>query len=160
MTMALDDDGEFGYRLLLGSMVQALGELTATGLLTEDEVHRMSIPTVGRRGADFLAPFAPSGRFERLEIEHLEVFDAEDRFWTQYQVDRDAKAFGAQWSAFARASVFPTLASALEGGRADPRYGQFFDQLEAGIAARLAAAPEQMQIPLAHLVLVKRPKPR
>jgi hypothetical protein len=54
--------------------------------------------------------------------------------------------------------VFPTLASALEGGHADPRCGQFFDQLEAGIAARLSAAPEQMQIPLAHVVLVKRPK--
>ncbi len=158
MTMALDDEGEFGYRPLLAGMVETLDELKASGLLTENEVHRMCIPTVGRRAADFLAPFAPSGRFERLEIEHLEVFNAEDRFWTQYQVDKDATAFGAQWAAFVRASVFPTLASALEGGHADPRYTQFFDQLEAGVAARLAAAPEQMQIPLAHLVLVKRPK--
>ena len=86
------------------------------------------------------------------------MFDAEDRFWTQYQVDHDAKAFGAQWAAFARASVFPTLAAALEGGRADPRSAEFFNRLEAGVAARLAAAPEQMQIPLAQLVLWKRPK--
>jgi salicylate 1-O-methyltransferase len=34
----------------------------------------------------------------------------------------------------------------------------FFDQLEAGVAARMSAAPDQMQIPLAHLVLTKRPK--
>ena len=113
----------------------------------------MCIPIVSRRDADFLSPFAPSGRFEQLEIEHLEVFDAEDRFWAQYQVDRDATAFGAQWAAFARASVFPTLAAALEGGRDDPRSPQFVDRLEAGVAARLAAAPEQMQIPLAQLVL-------
>ena len=46
-------------------------------------------------------------------IEHLEVFNAEDRFWTQYQVDHDANAFGALWAAFVRASVFPTLATAL-----------------------------------------------
>ena len=59
-----------------------------------------------------------------------------------------------------RASVFPTLATALDGGVADARAGQFLDQLEAGVAARLAAAPEQMQIPLAHLVLIKRPKAR
>ena len=67
-------------------------------------------------------------------------------------------AFGAQWAGFARASVFPTLASALDGGRDDPRSAEFFDRLEAGVAERLAAAPEQMQIPLAQLVLVKRPK--
>ena len=120
----------------------------------------MCIPTVARTEADFLAPFAPKGRFEQLEIEHLELFNAEDRFWTQYQADRGATAFGAQWAAFLRASVFPTLASALEGGVADPRSVQFFDQLEAGVATRMAAAPEQVQIPLAHLVLVKRPKKR
>jgi hypothetical protein len=61
-----------------------------------------------------------------------------------------------QWAAFLRASVFPTLASALEGGIADPRTPEFFDQLEAGVATRMAAAPAQMQIPLAHLVLTKR----
>ena len=118
----------------------------------------MSMPTVGRRAADFLAPFAPSGRFERLSIEHLEVFNAEDRFWAQYQVDKDATAFGAQWAAFTRASVFPTLATALDGGRDDPRSPEFFNRFEAGVAERLAAAPEQMQIPLAHVVLEKRRK--
>jgi salicylate 1-O-methyltransferase len=158
MTMAVDDDGEFGYRPLLTALVDALDELTAAGLLTADELRRMCIPTVSRSEADFLAPFAPSGRFERLEVEHLEVFNAEDRFWQKYKKDSDAKAFGAQWAAFVRASVFPTLAGALEGGVADPRSTQFFDQLEAGVATRMAAAPEQMQIPLAHLVLVKRPK--
>jgi hypothetical protein len=160
MTMAVDDEGQFGYRPLFAGMLDTLNELLGAGLLTDDEVHRMCIPVVARGAADFFAPFAPSGRFEQLEIDHLEVFNAEDRFWAQYQVDSDAKAFGAQWAAFVRASVFPTLASALEGGRDDPRWTQFFDQLEAGIAQRLAAAPEQMQIPLAHLVLIKRPRAR
>jgi len=86
------------------------------------------------------------------------VFNAEDRFWTQYQVDHDAKAFGGLWAAFARAAVFPTLATALEGGRNDPRRAEFLGRLESGIAARLAAAPEQIKIPMAHLVLAKRPK--
>jgi len=121
-------------------------------------VHRMCIPMVSRRADDFLSPFAPKGRFERLEIEHLEVFDAEDRFWSKYRVDHDAKAFGAQWAAFARASVFPTLAAALDGGRADPRAARFIERLESGVAARMAAEPEEMQIPLAQLVLWNRPK--
>lgn len=160
MTMAVDDDGNFGYRPLLTALVDTLDELAAQQLVSADEVHRMCIPTVGRSAADFMAPFAPKGRFEQLEIDHLEVFDAEDRYWTQYQVDSDATVFGKQWAAFLRASVFPTLAGALDGGMTDPRLSDFFDRLEAGVAQRVAAAPEQMQIPLAHLVLNKRPKAR
>jgi hypothetical protein len=160
LTMAIGDDGEFGYRPLFGGMFAELADLVAQGLVTEDEAHRMCIPTVSRRAVDFHTPFAPKGRFEQLEIDHLEVFDAEDRFWTQYQVDHEAEAFGAQWAAFARASVFPTLAAALDGGRADPRCVEFMNRLEAGVAARMAAEPEEMQIPLAQLVLWKRPKAR
>jgi salicylate 1-O-methyltransferase len=160
LTMALDEHGEFGYRPLLTGVVDTLTELMSNGLLTEDEVHRMCLPTVGRREADFMAPFAPSGRFERLSIEHLEVFDAQDRFWGKYQVDHDATAFGALWAAFARASIFPTFASALTGGRNDTRSTEFFDRLEAGITDRLAAEPEPMQIPLAKLVLAKQRRAR
>ncbi|MGV0717200.1 SAM-dependent methyltransferase [Mycolicibacterium sp. XJ662] len=158
MTMGLDESGEFGYRPLLRALMDTLNELAGHQLLSADEVHRMCIPTVGRSEADFMAPFAPKGRFEQLEIEHLEVFDAEDRYWGQYQIDKDAAVFGRQWAAFLRASVFRTLASALDGGVADPRTADFFDRLETGVAERVAAAPEQVQIPMAHLVLVKRPK--
>ncbi|HEX9833845.1 MAG TPA: SAM-dependent methyltransferase [Mycobacterium sp.] len=160
MTPGVDEAGEFGYHPLLDSMYDAVGELTAAGLITEDENHRMCLPVAGRSAADFRACFAPSGRFEGLEIEQLELFNAEDRFFKQYQVDRDAEAFGAQWAAFCRAAAFPTFATALDGGHADPRRATFFDQLEQGVAGRLAAAPEQMQIPMAHVVLIKRPKTR
>jgi hypothetical protein len=51
--------------------------------------------------------------------------------------------------------VFPTIATALDPGR---DVTAFADRLEREVAQRLAAAPEQMQIPLAHLVLFKRPK--
>ncbi|KUI03003.1 SAM-dependent methyltransferase [Mycobacterium sp. IS-3022] len=157
MTTAVDDDGESGYRPVLGALVDTIDELAADRLLSTDEVYRMGIPIVGRSESDFLAPFAPKGRFEQLEIEHLEVFDAGDRFWQQYQVDGNADAFGAQWASFCRAAVFPTLVSALDGGT-EPRSAEIFDRLEAGVAARLAAAPEKTQIPMAHLVLTKRPR--
>lgn len=160
MTMAIGDDGEAGFQPLLRALTQTLDELAAQGMVTADEVHRMSIPTVGRRKADFLAPFAPKGRFEQLEIEHLEVFDAEDRYWNSYQKDGDATTFGQQWATFCRASVFPALAGGLDGDDGGQRATELFDRLEAGLAARLAAAPEQMHIPMAHVVLVKRPKSR
>ncbi len=160
MTMAVDDEGRFGYEPLFRCLLDALVELRGDGLLGEDEAARMQIPVVARREEEFFAPFAPSGRFEQLEIERLEVFNAEDRFWSQYQINSDATAFGAAWASFIRAAVFPTLMGALEGGHDDPRAAQFMDRLEAGVAQRLAASPEQMQIPLAHLVLIKRPKSR
>jgi len=156
MTPGVDDSGEIGYHPLLDSMQQAVDELTAAGVITQDENHGMCLPIAGRSAADFRACFAPSGRFEGLEIEHLELFNAEDRFFKQYQSDGDADAFGAQWAAFCRAAAFPAFASTLEGGRGDPRAPTFFDQLEAGVASRLAAAPEQMQIPMAHVVLAKK----
>ena len=156
MTMAIGENGEFGYRPLFAALVAELAELVARSVITADELTGMCIPISGRRAADFTTPFAPSGRLEQLTIEHLEVFDAEDRFWRQYQKDGDAPAFGAQWSAFLRAAVFQTLASTLDD--APGRRAQFCDALEAGVAARLAAAPEQMQIPMAQVVLHKRPR--
>lgn len=153
LTMALTDDGEFGYRPLLDAMMETLAELSAQGVLTEAELQAMSLPIVGRRAKDFIAPFAPSGRFERMSIAHVEVFDGGDRFWAQYRIDKDARAFGAQWAGFCRAAVLPTLAASIDD---EDRRVQFLDQLERGIATRLAAAPEQMQIPLACLVIEKQ----
>ncbi len=158
MTMGIGGDGDAGFRPLLAAMIDGLDELATDGLLTTDEVSRMCVPTFGRRAGDFRAPFAPSGRFEGLEIEHLDVFDADDRFWNRYRINSDAKAFGAKWAGFARVSVFPTLIAALEKGDADPRTTEFLDRLEAGVAERLAAAPAQTRIPLALVVLAKRPK--
>ncbi|SEH74642.1 SAM dependent carboxyl methyltransferase [Mycolicibacterium rutilum] len=158
MTMGVGDDGEVGHRPVLTALVDAIEELVAAGVITAEEAHRMDLPIVGRSESDFCAPFAPKGRFEQLEIEHLEIFDAEDRYWNQYRADGNAATFGAQWAAFCRAAVFPTLAGALDGGAAGPRSAEFFDRLERGVAARLAAAPEQSRIPMAHVVLLKRPK--
>jgi len=156
LTTAVDGAGESGFRPLLDGILAMLHDLADEGVLSGDEVRRMSIPMVGRSEEEFLAPFAPSGKFEGLSIEHLEVFNAPDRFWAQFQVDRDGAAFGAKWAAFLRASVFPTLAAALDGGSDDPRSAQFVERLEAGVATRLASGPEQIQIPLAIVVLVKR----
>jgi len=79
LTTATSENGEFGHRPLFNGMHAELADLVAQGLVTEDEVHRMCIPIVSRRAADFLSPFAPKGRFEQLEIDHLEVFDVIER---------------------------------------------------------------------------------
>ncbi len=153
--MAVGDDGEFGYRPLLDALVAALEDRHRNGLLSADELRRMTIPTFARAEKDFRAPFAPKGRFEGLSIEHLQVFNAEDRFCARYLVDHDATAFGAQWAAFARAAVFPALVTSLDGGPTDPRAIGLVEHLETAVAERLSSAPAPMQIPLASVVLVK-----
>jgi hypothetical protein len=155
LTMAMTEAGDFGYGPLLQALYATLIDLVDRGDLTSEELARMAIPTVGRSRADLLEPFAATGRFAALSVEHAEVFLGDDRIWSDYERDRDAAAFGARWAAFSRASVFPTLALGLDGGREDPRAAKFFDKLEAGTSARLAAAPERMIIPLASLVLAK-----
>ncbi len=155
LTMGVDEDGNSGFAPLLEAIVAALRDQARDGLLRQDEVRLMTIPTFSRSEKDFRAPFAPSGRFESLTIDHLEMFNAEDRFWARFQLDDDAEAFGAQWAAFARAALFPALAGGLDGGVRDPRTVEFAARLESAVAARLSSAPEPMRIPLALVVLLK-----
>jgi hypothetical protein len=152
MTSAIGDDGDFGYRPLLDAMSATLDDLVARELLTGDEARAMTIPLVGRRARDFLSPFAPSGTFEKLTVEHVEVFDAEDRFWAQYRIDGKADNLGARWTAFLRMSVLPMLAASLPEDR---RVG-FLDALCSGVAQRVAAEPAEVRIPLALVVIEKK----
>ncbi len=159
LTLGLDSGGRAGFGGLMEALLAGLRKLVDDGLLGAAEVARAVVPTVGRTKQEFLAPFAPSGRFEGLSVEHLELFDAEDRFWARYCRDRDAAGFGARWAGFLRAAAFPTLATALDGDPAGPRSTTVLARLHSEVAARLAASPQPMSIPLAALVLVKQPRP-
>ena len=159
LTLGRDDTGDFGMRPLIDAAHAGVRDLVSDGLITAHEMRDMVIPIVGRNEQDFVAPFAPKDRFEGMSVEHLEIYQPEDRFWQQFQADGNAGAFGASWAAFLRASVFGCLVGALAGGAADPRVPEFADRLERGIAARLAGAPEKMPIMLAMVVLAKN-RPR
>ena len=154
------DEGESAYQPLVEALGAELRDMTREGLVTRDELVRIAIPSVGRTEGHLAAPFAPKNKFAGLTLEHLELFDAEDQYWTKYQKGGDATAFGAQWTGFVRTSVFPTLLRGLDGGPSGPRAERFVDRLEAGLRDRLAAGPRQVRIPLAKLLLVKRSWPR
>jgi salicylate 1-O-methyltransferase len=151
LTLAVDEDGEFGFRPLLDATVAGLDALCADGVITADELAAMSIPVVGRSVKDFGVPFAPRDRFEDLMIEQVQVFHGEDRAWTRYQADQDASAFGAHWAALAGASVFPALAATVDQARRP----EFLSRLHGHVATALAAAPQHIVIPLATVVLAK-----
>ncbi len=155
MTMATDDKGDFGYQPAVDAIYGTLTDMVDHGLIRKEELRRMVIPTFGRTRTQFIEPFAKTGIFADLSISEFELFHAEDRIWTQFEASGDAHAFGVQWAAFARASVFPTLAASLDEAPDDTRSARFIDELEAGVTARLSAAPTQMTIPLAQMTLVK-----
>ena len=155
LTLGLDGTGRAGFGGVMEALWDSVRQLAAEGMLSDQELARMAIPTVGRTEKELLAPFAPSGRFEGLSVEHLDLFEADDRFWERYQTDGDAVGLGARWAGFARAAVFPTLTAALDGGTTDPRAGDIISRLQAEVAARITAQPQPMSIPLATLVAVK-----
>jgi salicylate 1-O-methyltransferase len=159
LTMALDD-GDCSYQPLLEALNAELTDMTAEGVVSREEVLRMAIPSVGRTETQLTAPFAPKNSFSGLTIEHLEVFDAEDQYWTKFQKDTDAATFARKWTEFVRASVFPTLLTALEGGPQGPDAGLFVERLESGLRERLTDDPTRVRMPLAKLTLVKRSWPR
>ncbi|MHA7663037.1 class I SAM-dependent methyltransferase [Mycolicibacterium sp. HS_4_1] len=155
MTMGQHDDGRLGLEPLFDGLMHALADLHTQRLVTADELRRMHLPIVGRSIADFRSPFAPSGRFERLQITHLTVADEPDRFWLQYQNDRDATAFAKSWVAFTRAAVFDSLFEGLDP--ADPaRRCRLADALAAALMDQLSSAPQPMPIPVAHIVVQKQ----
>lgn len=156
LTAAVGSDGKFGFQPLVNAVMTALHEQVGHGSISAEELRRMVIPIVARSEKDLRAPFAPNDRFEGLQVEHLEIFDAGDRFFAQYRRDQDAAAFGAQWAGFARASLFGVLLLGLDGGPTDPRAGQLCDSLEKSVAATLAEKPEPVRIPMAGVVLLKR----
>jgi salicylate 1-O-methyltransferase len=159
LTMARDG-GEAGYQPLLEALGEELAVMVADGVVTRDEVSRMAIPSVGRSEPELTAPFAPKNQFAGLAIEHLELFDAEDQYWTKFQKNRDPSAFAAQWTTFIRISIFPTLLTVLDGQPHDPRREQIVSRLESGLRERIAAQPRPVRIPLAKMLLDKRSWPR
>ncbi|MGC2400929.1 MAG: hypothetical protein WA510_14145 [Acidobacteriaceae bacterium] len=155
LTMATDDDGNFGYQPLLQALYGTLLEMAEQGFLQPEELHRMTIPTVARNREDLLAPFTNDGHCGSLRPQVVEIFRAEDHIWLEYERHRDAREFGGQWAAFSRGSVFPTLAQALGGGGTSAKEAEFAERLEKGIINRLATKPEPMLIPLARMLFVK-----
>jgi hypothetical protein len=136
-------------------MYASLVEMAQSGFLKEEELRRMVIPTVGRSREEFLAPFGTAGSFAGLRVEEAEVFLGEDQIWEDFERDRDARTFGARWAAFSRASVFPTMAAALENSGDRGKSEAFMTRLEGMTAARLAERPERMLIPLTRVLMVK-----
>jgi salicylate 1-O-methyltransferase len=159
LTMARDG-GEAGYQPLIEALADELAVMVRESVVSASELLHMAVPSVGRTEAELTAPFAPKNRFAGLAVQHLEIVDADDQYWTRFQKRGDADTFAKQWTAFARKSVFPSLLTALDGGPHSARAEDVANRLGAGLHRRLAANPRRIRIPLAMMLLDKSSWPR
>jgi hypothetical protein len=116
LTVALRD-GDFGLRPLVDAMYGALLNLVDEGFIHSDERKRMAIPMVSRSRDKLAAAFVENGHFAGLSMEHLEVFESEDRNWSDFGTDHDPEKFGAASARCAASTASGSVVSGFCTGR-------------------------------------------
>ena len=144
--------GSTGWQWLGNAYWRALVELGSEGVLSRDELTRLTIPVGGRTVEDIRVPFDANNRFAGLTLEHAELVDVPDPWWQTYQKTGDAMALARNHANSTRGWSGPTLLRCL-GERADRAavVDMIFDRL----ATSLAASPQQHATYLTLAVLTK-----
>lgn len=136
-----------GFEWMAGSFWQSLLDMHREGMLTPDELLRMTCPSAGRSIEQVQAPFE-AGVFAGLSLNHLLVVQNPDPFWEAYVQDGDAVRLGRAWATAMRAANGPNFTAGLNSQR-DPE--AFLDALSDRLAARIAADPQRSE---SHMVIV------
>ena len=148
---------ETGWEWLCGELWAAVLDMGRAGLLSEGERHRITIPIGLRTLEDITAPFAASGRFEELEIEHVEILKVSDPSWDDFQTSGDEQQLGQRHANMMRAWSGPTIKGLIDPSR---DRAALVDDLFSRFAARVADAPRKHEPNLAVVVLGKRRRSR
>jgi hypothetical protein len=152
---ARDDAGLHRTEPLQDHANAVLGDMVSEGFLRPAERERMVLTAHPKSLQDLLAPFAGSGKFEGLAVEHCQVAPGPDPVWEAYQSHGNAERFAAQHAAFFRITFGPTLATALEPQDRDERTAAFYARLDEGITRRVAREPVEMRAVLGTMVIAK-----
>ncbi len=136
-----------GFEWMAGAFWHTLQGMAEDGLLSGEELLRMTCPSAGRSVAQVRAPFADSP-CAGLALTHVSVIAAPDPFWDAYCKTRDAEQLGRSWAMIMRAANGPNFAAGLN---ADRDVDAFLDTLTARLADRIAADPQRSE---AYILLV------
>src|SRR5215469_814446 len=88
---SLADDSSTGLAPIMNHANTVLSELVVAGLITAEELGRMTLASCPRRERDLLAPFAEHGQFQGVVVEHSSTTLGADTAWDEYQLDKDAE---------------------------------------------------------------------
>jgi hypothetical protein len=149
---ALDETGLQGTGKIFDAGNDSIAELVDRGVINAAERARMVTPGRIRSGAQLLAPFAQTGTFEGLTVEHCEVSHFSEAAWGEYLAHGDAHLLAAQRARFFRSVFMPTLTLALDSTRTIADRLAFADALEETLVRHLA--PELCEIPSTGAVMV------
>jgi SAM dependent carboxyl methyltransferase len=130
----------------------AAEELGSEGLLSDDELLRLTIPVNGRTIAQIREPFENSDYFEGLHLIKADMFTVPDATWAAFQGNNDAKQLGTTHANMVRGFSGAVIANILSN-KTDKDV--IVDQLYVRLAERLAASPQIHEGRLAVVVLQK-----
>jgi SAM dependent carboxyl methyltransferase len=88
-------------------------ELRNFELLSDKELTLISLPIGIRSIEDIKQPFNKNNIFANLKLENLNIIDAPDPFWEEYQITSDPKAYGLKWANMAKAVAGPMISNVL-----------------------------------------------
>jgi hypothetical protein len=155
LTPSRDSNGLHGTEVLQDHANDVLATLVREGFLSAAERERMVLTAHPKSLGDLMEPFAKTGGFEGLMVEHCDVTPGPDPVWAAYESHKDPARLAAQHAAFFRITFGPTLASALDDHQ-QSRLAIFYEKLEQGLTRRVAAEPVEMRAVLGTMVMAKR----
>jgi hypothetical protein len=130
----------------------AAEELGAEGLLSKDELLRLTIPVNGRTIEQIREPFEGVEYFEGLKLVKADMLIVPDATWDAFQASGDAKQLGTTHTNMVRGFTGAVIANIL-GDRTDKL--AVMERLYSRLAERLAASPHIHEGRLASVVLQK-----
>lgn len=144
---------ETGWEWLMGELWAAVLDMGRAGLLSAEELRRITIPTGSRTLEDIKAPFAETGLFAEMELELVEILRVPDTCWADFQKSGDERQWAQRQANETRAWSAPTIKGLIEPSR--DRLA-LVDDLFARFAAQIAANPKKNEPYMAVAVLTKR----
>jgi hypothetical protein len=141
-----------GWEWLCGELWAAVLEMTRAGLLSNEEQRHINLPVNPRTLEEINTPFAETGLFGGLEIEHVEIIKVADPCWNDFQDTGDAKQLAKRHADTTRAWAGPTIKGQISTNH---DVETVLEDLFGRFANRLAVAPRPHEPHLAVVVLRK-----
>jgi hypothetical protein len=151
----LNDAGEAGIDEVMDQTNEVIIDMVKEGTLTSAERARMVVGVVAPQRHEMLAPFASSGQFCGLRVEHCETHEVIDPAWLEYERVGNQEILARAQARFVRSAFAPTLGLALDSSERSPSLSTFSERLEQGLSARRARCPAPIHTYAGTIVLVR-----
>ncbi len=146
-------NGVSGWEWLCGELWAAAQEMGREGSFSADELVQLSIPIGFRTVDDITVPFAATGNFADLELEHVEYLKIPDPFWDDFQKSGDHRLLAQRHCDLTRAWAAPTLMESIASNR---NHAELIAMMFSRFETRIAANPRKHEPWMAVCVLAKR----